>query len=134
MDKIKLKPAFVDERGSILDIVSDDTIHHAGYLTCKKNSVRGKHFHKEQKQYTLVTKGKMKIIVKELKNIDSSIQEFTLETNEMIMFPPYHYHSIEAMDDSECMVFTSKSREGEGYEEDTYRINDINSFETPKNE
>ena len=45
MDKIKLKPAFVDERGSIWDIVSDDTIHHSGYLISKKNSIRGKHFH-----------------------------------------------------------------------------------------
>ena len=52
----------------------------------------------------------------------------------MIMFPPYNYHSIEAINYSECMVFTSKSREGDGYEEDTYRIKDINSFEMPKNE
>ena len=44
------------------------------------------------------------------------------------MFPPYCYHSIESIDDSECLVFTSKSREGDGYEGDTYRINDINSF------
>ena len=29
---------------------------------------------------------------------------------------------------------TSKSREGDGYEGDTYRINDINSFKMSKNE
>ena len=37
MDKIKLKPAFTDERGSIWDIVSDETIHHSGYLISKKD-------------------------------------------------------------------------------------------------
>jgi dTDP-4-dehydrorhamnose 3,5-epimerase-like enzyme len=130
----KITPVFEDERGSIWDYLTGETIHHVGFLITKKGSIRGKHYHKEQKQYTLVTKGKMKIIVKELKNINSSIQEFTLEKNDMITFPPYYYHSIEAINDSECMVFTSKSREGDGYEEDTYRINDINSFEMPKNE
>ena len=129
-----IKPVFTDERGSIWDFLTGETIHHVGFLITKKKSIRGKHFHKEQKQYTLVTKGKIRIIVKELRNTNSSIQEFTLEPNDMIMFPPYCYHSIESIDDSECLVFTSKSREGDGYEGDTYRINDINSFKMSKNE
>ena len=130
----KIKPVFVDERGSIWDYLTGETIHHVGFLISKKDAIRGKHYHKEQKQYTLVTKGKIRIIVKELRNTNSSIQEFTLEPNDMIMFPPYCYHSIESIDDSECLVFTSKSREGDGYEGDTYRINDINSFKMSKNE
>ena len=48
MEIKKLKPAFTDERGSIWDLVSDDTINHSGFLISKKNSIRGKHFHKEQ--------------------------------------------------------------------------------------
>ena len=128
MEIEKIKPVFVDERGSIWDFLTGETIHHVGFLVTKKGAIRGKHFHKEQKQYTLVTKGKMKIIVKDLKNNDSVIQEFELEANDMIMFPPFHYHSIEAIVDSECLVFTSKSRKGEGYEDDTYRIDNINSF------
>lgn len=128
MEVEKIKPVFVDERGSIWDFLTGETIHHVGFLVTKKGAVRGKHFHKDQKQYTLVTKGKMKIIVKELKNDNSVIQEFELMANDIIMFPPYYYHSIEAIEDSECLVFTSKSRKGEGYEEDTYRIKDINSY------
>jgi len=128
MEIEKIKPVFVDERGSIWDFLTGETIHHVGFLVTKKGAIRGKHFHKEQKQYTLVTKGKMKIIVKDLKNNDSVIQEFELEANDMIMLPPFHYHSIEAIVDSECLVFTSKSRKGEGYEDDTYRIDNINSF------
>ena len=128
MEIEKIKPVFVDERGSIWDFLTDETIQHVGFLVTRKEAIRGKHFHKEQKQYTLVTKGKMKITVKDLKNKDSSIREFELGVHDMIIFPPYHYHSIEALEDSECLVFTSKSRKGMGYEDDTYRIDDINSF------
>ena len=37
MEIKKLSPAFVDERGSIWDFLTDDTIHHCGYLISKKN-------------------------------------------------------------------------------------------------
>lgn len=124
----RIKPVFEDERGSIWDYLTGETINHVGFLITKKGAIRGKHFHKEQVQYTLVTKGKMKIIVKDLKNFDSPIQEFKLESNDIIMFPSYHYHSIEAIEDSECLVFTSKSRKDGGYEDDTYRVEDINTF------
>ena len=36
--------------------------------------------------------------------------------------------AIEALEDCECLIFTSKSRKGSGYEEDTFRVEDINSF------
>ncbi len=65
MEIKKLKPVFIDERGSIWDLLTDEDIHHIGFFISKKGSNRGKHYHKEQKQYTLVTKGKMKIIVKQ---------------------------------------------------------------------
>ena len=67
MEIQKIKPVFTDERGSIWDFLTGETIHHVGFLTTKKNAIRGKHFHKEQKQYTLITKGKMEI--SELENL-----------------------------------------------------------------
>ncbi len=128
MEVKKINPVFTDERGSIWDFLTGEIIHHVGFIITKKGAIRGKHFHKEQKQYTLVTKGKMNIVVKDLKDKDSIIQEFKLGVNDMILFPAHHYHSIEAIEDSECLVFTSKSRKDDGYEEDTYRIDDIKSF------
>jgi dTDP-4-dehydrorhamnose 3,5-epimerase len=127
--KIKnIKPVFEDERGSIWDFLTGEIIHHVGFLITKKNSIRGKHFHKEQKQYTLVTKGKIKITIKDLKKDNSLIEELELGVNDRVLFPPYCYHSIQAIEDSECLIFTSKSRKDEGYEDDTYRIDDISSF------
>jgi len=128
MEITKLQPAFVDERGSIWDLLSDDTIHHSGYLISKKNSIRGKHFHKQQKQYTLLLKGVMEISIKNLKDPQSSLEKYVLHPFEMILIPPLHYHSLLSLEDSECLIFTSKSRTNMGYEEDTFRVENIDSF------
>ena len=128
MKIIKIKPSFEDDRGSIWDFLTDETIHHVGLLISKKSAIRGKHFHKEQKQYTLVLNGKIKVTVKNLQDDNSTVETKELSKMDMVFFPPYMYHSIEALEDSECLIFTSKSRKGSGYEEDTFRIKDINSF------
>jgi|TARA_B110000438_G_scaffold30619_2_gene30038 dTDP-4-dehydrorhamnose 3,5-epimerase-like enzyme len=124
----KIEPAFEDERGSIWDFLTDETTHHIGFLISKKDSIRGSHYHKEQKQYTLVMKGKIKVTTKDLQNNNSEIEIKELTAMEMVLFPPYCYHSIEAIDDAECLIFTSKSRKGTGYEDDTFRVKDITSF------
>ena len=128
LDITQIKPAFEDERGSIWDFLTDENVHHIGFLISKKGAVRGKHYHKKQEQYTLVLKGKIKVVTKDLKNDNSSIETKELNKMDMVYFPPYLYHSIEAIEDSECLVFTSKSRKGSGYEDDTFRIQNINSF------
>lgn len=128
MEIKKIEPAFEDERGSIWDFLTDETTHHIGFLISKKDSIRGSHYHKEQKQYTLVMKGKIKVTTKNLQNNNSEIEIKELTAMEMVLFPPYCYHSIEAIDDAECLIFTSKSRKGTGYEDDTFRVKDITSF------
>jgi len=128
MKILKLKPAFEDERGSIWDLLSKEKIDHIGFLISKKNSVRGKHYHKKQKQYTLLLRGRMKVKAKNILEKNSKIEEFELNEMEMILFPPYYYHSLESLEDSECLVFTDKSRLGSGYDEDTFKIEDIEEF------
>lgn len=128
MEVKKIEPAFIDERGSIWDFLTNEEIHHIGFLISKKNSVRGKHFHKEQKQYTLLLSGKIRVIVKNLLDKNSEIEEFDLNEMEMVLFPPYCYHSVEALEDSKILIFTSKSRDVMKYEDDTFRISDIKSF------
>jgi len=128
MDKIKIEPAFVDDRGSIWDFLTDEEIHHVGYLISKKNSVRGKHYHKEQRQYTLVLSGKMKVVTKNLQDVDAKIEEMILNKMEMVMFTPYCYHSLEALEDTECLVLTSKGRKEQDYERDTIRVENIKNY------
>ena len=128
MDITTMKPAFEDQRGSIWDFLTDETIHHIGLLITKKDTIRGKHFHKEQKQYTLVLSGKIRVTAKNLHDNNSELEIKELKKMDMVFFPPYMYHSVEALVDSECLIFTSKSRKDSGYEDDTFRVEDINSF------
>lgn len=128
----KIKPVFVDKRGSIWDFLTDEKIHHVGFLISKKGSVRGKHYHKRQKQYTFVLEGKIKITTKDLLKKNSKIEEQKLKKMEMVVFPPYYYHAIESLEDSRCLVLTSLSRVGTRYEKDTFRISDLKSYEFPK--
>ena len=128
MEITKIKPAFEDDRGSIWDFLTDENVHHIGFLISKKGAIRGKHYHKEQKQYTLVLNGKIKVTIKNLQNDNSVVETKELDKMDMVFFPPYLYHAIEALEDSECLIFTSKSRKDSGYEEDTFRVQDINSF------
>jgi dTDP-4-dehydrorhamnose 3,5-epimerase len=129
METIKIKPAFVDGRGSIWDLLTNEQIDHVGMLISKKGSIRGKHYHKEQKQYTLVLNGKIRIVTKDMSKKDSKIEHLDLNEMEMVLFPSFCYHSLEALEDSKCLIFTSKSRDMNAYEEDTIRIDDIESFE-----
>jgi len=128
MEIKKIEPAFEDERGSIWDLLTNDTIHHIGLLISKKGSIRGKHFHKEQKQYTLVLNGRVRISTKNLLEKNSELKSFELKKMNMVLFPPFHYHSIEALEDSTCLILTSKSRQGSDYEKDTIRIDDIHNL------
>lgn len=124
-----IKPAFSDDRGHIFDILTDENIRHVGFFTIKSNSIRGKHYHKEQKQFTFVYRGQVKVRTKNLLEPNSKIQEFDLKEMDLIVFPAYCYHEMTGIKDSECMVFTSKGRGGDSYEEDTFRVEDIESFE-----
>ena len=128
MNVNKLTPAFTDDRGSIWDYLTGEEIHHVGFLQSKKNSIRGKHFHKEQKQFTLVTKGKVRIIAKNLLKENSEIEDVILSEMEIVLFPPFCYHELQMLEDSECLVFTSKSRVDDNYEKDTFRIKDIKTY------
>jgi len=124
----KIKPAFKDKRGAIYDFLTGVNIKHAGMVTIKKNHIRAQHYHKKQNQYTLVYKGRVKIVTKNLLKKKSKVESFVLKKMEMVLFPAFWYHSVQALEDSECIVFTSVSRLGKRYEKDTFKVSEINSF------
>jgi len=128
MDIKKIKPVFTDDRGSLWDLLTNENIEHIGFLTSKQGSIRAKHFHKKEKQYTLILKGKAKIIIKNLLNSNSSVETFELQQMEMILIPPYHYHSVESITDTEILFFSDILRANGGYEIDTTKVDDIESF------
>jgi dTDP-4-dehydrorhamnose 3,5-epimerase-like enzyme len=129
MEIDKIKPAFTDDRGEIYDILSDPSIQHITIFTINKDSVRGKHFHKEEKQWLFVLKGQIKVKTKNLLEKDSKIEEFELKEKDLIFFPTYSYREILGISNSECLFITSKSRKNNLNLNDTFTVNDIESFE-----
>ena len=129
MEIKKISPAFTDERGTITDLLTNVKVDHIGHIFSNSGAIRGRHFHKEQTQWTLVLKGKLKVIEKNLLKKDSEIFSAELEPMDIICTPPNTYHSHEALEDTEYLVFTTKGREGTAYEEDTIRVEDLDSFE-----
>ena len=125
----KIKPVFSDDRGEIYDILSDPSIQHVSMFTINKDSVRGKHFHKEEKQWMFVLKGQIKVTTKNLLEKNSKVEEIELKEKDLIFFPPYSYRAITGISNSECLFITSKSRKDNSHVEDTYPVSDIESFE-----
>lgn len=130
MEIIKIKPAFTDERGSIWDLLPVQDMKHVGLLISKKGSIRAQHYHKNQTQFTLVLEGKMKATTKDVKH-DSEIEICEISEMEMLVSPPYQYHSFEFLEDSKCITFSTGEHSGEAYEKDTFRIKDITQFHEP---
>jgi dTDP-4-dehydrorhamnose 3,5-epimerase-like enzyme len=125
----KIKPVFTDTRGEIYDILSNPAIRHITIFTINKDSVRGKHFHKEEKQWLFVLKGQIKVKTKNLLEKNSKIEEFELKEKDLIFFPTYSYREILGISNSECLFITSKSRKDNLNLKDTFRVDDIESFE-----
>ena len=125
----KIKPVFSDDRGEIYDILSDPSIQHVSMFTINKDSVRGKHFHKEEKQWMFVLKGQIKVKTKNLLEKNSKVEEIELKEKDLIFFPAYSYREIIGISNSECLFITSKSRKDNSHVEDTYPVSDIESFE-----
>ena len=128
MEIDKIKPVFSDDRGEIYDILSDPDIQHITIFTINKDSVRGKHFHKEEKQWLFVLKGQIKVKTKNLLEKDSKIEEFELKEKDLIFFPTYSYREIFGISNSECLFITTKSRKDNSNLKDTFAVNDIESF------
>ena len=128
MEITKIVPVFTDERGSLWDLLTNENIKHIGFLESKKNSIRAKHFHKKEKQYTLVLKGKAKLTIKNLLDEKSPIETFELKEMEIILIPPYCYHSVESLTDSQILFFSTITRSEGGYENDTVKVDNIESF------
>ena len=85
----KIKPAHKDKRGAIYDFLTGVNIQHTGMVTIKKNHIRAQHYHKKQNQYTLVYKGRVKIVAKNLLKKKSKVESFVLKKWKWFYFLPF---------------------------------------------
>ena len=119
---IKIKPVHEDERGKIIDLIDGEEFVHAGIVTYQKGAIRGNHYHKKTEQVNYILKGKIRYFTKDLSKKDSKVKEAILEKGDMIIDPPFEWHSQEALEESEMLFFTKKTRGMGEFEGDVFRI------------
>jgi len=121
MEVIDLKPAFVDERGSITDLIGDDTINAVTVITFTKGAVRGNHYHEHTIQWNYVMSGEV-LLVTQMPGGER--QERLLKKGEFAYSRELERHALRAETDAEVLILTKGPRAGFDYEKDTYRLVD----------
>ena len=119
MEAIQLKPSFKDERGVILDILSNEPIEHVTVITSLEGVVRGNHFHKNTIQWVYVHSGLLKSLTQKE---GEKVIAIMLSPGDLLRTDKMEKHAIHALQDSVFFVFTKGPRGGTGYEKDTFRL------------
>lgn len=123
LKKVKIKSAYQDKRGHIYDIWKEQ-VSHVGIVTFVKGATRGKHYHKLSDQYNYLIKGKIKLVIKNLKTKKSTPRTIIMNKGDMVLIPSNYYHALTALAPSILLVATTGSRKlgSKDYEKDNYRM------------
>lgn len=116
---IELKPAFIDDRGEIIDLVVDDAINAVTIITFKKGAVRANHYHEKTVQWNYVISGEI-LLVTQLP--DGARRERVLKKGELAITVEMERHALKGLTDAEVLILTKGPRSGENYENDTFRL------------
>jgi len=122
MDKVKIKkikPVYIDKRGSITDLLNEK-VGHIGLITTKKGCVRANHYHKLSMQYDYLISGKIEVFTAEYDK-PLIIKKVILNPGELITIPPLVIHKFKAIKDSVMIDMVSESRAGTRYEDDVVK-------------
>ncbi len=119
MIKIRKKINFKDKRGVIIDLIEKTEINAVTYISQKKNSIRGNHYHKKTIQWNYLLSGKV-ILITQKKN--KKIMKKIMKKGDLILTEKNEKHAIKALKNSEMLVFTKGPRGGKEYESDTFKL------------
>lgn len=127
---VTLEPAYEDDRGAIYDLLDGETIRHVGLLTSAAESIRGNHYHREQKQWMYIVEGEINLLLQDRRGeagADAPVERVRMANGDMIYIPPEVVHTIEARADTTFLDFNDRARgpQGEGFEADTVRVKDL---------
>ena len=119
MKKIKVKPSFVDARGSITDLMSDGEINSVTVITFSKDAVRGNHYHERTIQWNYIISGEVLLVTQ---FPGESRYETILKNGDMVITREREHHALKAITESEVLIMTKGPRAGTKYEQDTFRL------------
>jgi len=119
MKIIKIKVAFKDKRGEIIDLLENVAINAITMITFRQGAIRANHYHKKTVQYNYILSGKIKFITR---LGHRRIQKYCAEKGDMVKVLPNEQHALMALSKAVLLVFTRGPRGGKEYETDTYRL------------
>ena len=120
MNCIDLIPDFEDERGYIIDLITDKSIDAITLISFEKDAIRANHYHKETTQWNYVIEGKILLATK-LEG--GEVKKIILEKGSFVETPPLEQHALKGLEKSKILIFTKGPRAGMNYESDTFRVN-----------
>ncbi len=119
-----VKPEFVDDRGYISRLVNDESKNFKAvlYITSKKGTERGNHYHKSDYHYVYCLSGKFRYSEKDMHNSKAKTESVILKPGDLVLSSPMTAHSMEFLEDTVFLAITTEHREQSKYEGDTVRI------------
>lgn len=121
---IKTKPEFVDDRGYITRLIDQDKypIRAVLYITSKAGTTRGNHYHKKDAHFVYCLSGKFRYSAKDMNKKNAKVESVILKPGDLVLSPPMVAHSMEFLEDTIFLAFTTERREQDQYEGDTVRL------------
>jgi len=121
MELIALKPAHVDTRGTITDLISDDEINAVTLITFAKGAVRANHYHERTIQWNYVISGEI-LLATQMPG--GARMERTLKAGEFAVTRENERHALKGLTEAQVLILTKGPRAGSQYENDTFRLSD----------
>ena len=120
MKFLDLTPDFEDERGYIIDLITENSIDAITLISFEKGAIRANHYHKKTTQWNYVIEGKILLVTK----FDGGeVKKTILEKGSFVETPPLEQHALKGIEKSKILIFTKGPRAGTKYETDTFRVN-----------
>jgi mannose-6-phosphate isomerase-like protein (cupin superfamily) len=102
-----VKPSFSrkDDRGLFVEIVTEGPWETVIHGTMKSQKKMGNHYHRENKAFFFLTRGRAQVTVKHI--VDGTSDEIVLGPGEGIYFLPFEIHTITYLEDSDFILLKS---------------------------
>jgi quercetin dioxygenase-like cupin family protein len=119
MELINLNAAYIDSRGSITDLISNEDINAVTIITFSIGAIRANHYHKKTIQWNYVLSGSVKLVTQ---IPGEEMVEKVLTKGDFAVTRENESHALQGVTDAEVLILTKGPRAGSQYENDTFRL------------